>query len=365
MRQKPVRAGQRISGNLSASAVTAMGKLVEKDRMSQLDRSGQPMTTTDGAGIFIDAKTTHDIKRGEFHYLNWPVNQPEDVEGWNLQTCQQVAGLAYFPFGSVTAHSPVVAMATESGKANEVVRMQIAGMARTKVRYELPSPLPSCWSAQYRNLCRTGHVPSLWSSGEFNGPIATPNDNGQVEIAWLGKVDGEGLYDAIVTWPARPRAPRIVHATGAWPNKTPALCPVYTYHFAGLPYAGIGGDTTRTRPNFLRDGIYRITASLWMEFGSTLGSNSGEVVVQLSKSGTGWPSSNTRIGGVWHGSYGDGGPGVYASFVSGSVLGSFTNFETLEVELLRCDIESGLPRVTLIIEGPFNNDYPEASTFSP
>ncbi|MHC2067637.1 hypothetical protein ACYFX5_09210 [Bremerella sp. T1] len=367
MKQKRVRGGQKIGGNLSAAAINAINGLVERDDLTRLNKPGNRRPEIQQHGIFVDAEAHRDIAAGEWQYISPPLFHPDDVgENWGLgaefywATTQGTVG--YGPGGRNEGLIP--AMATESLKDGDVGRFQVAGVARTKVKFPYLASVPPQWSL-YRQAYRTAHF-----STADGVPIATVNDNGLLDVLWHDEPAGVELQDATVRWPAVPRSPRMLQIVALFDNTSSSsssfTCDGYQYQTLTTPYFGING-TVSQRPCFLRAGVYKITANLWCEFGGVLGSgHNGLIKARVTKTGPSPPTNAVNIAGHWTNDLPDG-PSIGHStiFASGSQLWNVNSFDELYAEIVAADIQSANVRVQIQIEGPFNNDFPEVTTYVP
>ena len=367
MRQKRVSGGQKISGNLSASAINQLPRLIENDQMRELDKQGGPIPTIEGPGLFVYAKATTALETGQWTYLNRPLYpstaSSTDVKEatWFYQAELREAATPA-ALGSQGASQYVKqllpAMAVEPRRSGELTRYQIGGLARTRIQFPEGVDATS-------NVYRTAHI------GTNATPIATASDAGDLDIIWHKEIDAENrIHAALVRFPAAPRPPRLVQYR--------ARCPGITYSGGSVAaslwtkevgqgantYLGIQTASGPASLQFLRGGEYRVSLAVYLDSYSWTdrASRSGRIVTQLLKSSGGsWTGITTVAANAK-------GVDVAGDPLAEQVLASYTRAidmaagDKLSLQA-SADIGTAEVRVQVAIDGPYNNHYPETSIY--
>jgi len=362
MRQKRVSGGQKISGNLSAAAISQLPRLIENDQMRELNKPGGPIPTVDGPGLFVHAKATSELATGEWTYLNRPLfpsivsstdvkestwfNQSELLEAATPDALGLQGGGQY-------VKQLLPAMAIEPRRAGELTRYQIGGLARTRIQFPEGALATS-------NLYRTAYI------GTNSIPMATDTDAGELDIIWHKEIDSENrIHAAIVRFPTGPRPPRLSQWTARVPGVTynggTAAPDFWSKDVGGGLNTYLGVETSAGNLKILRGGEYHVSIGLYLASYSwtNRASRSGRVTAQLT-------------GGIWAG-VGKVVANAKAVDASGDpltdeIIGTATRVinvdagDTISVQVT-ADIGAAEVKVQTTIEGPYNNHYPEGSAY--
>lgn len=197
---------RRQSGAPLRITANEWGQIADTVDQAQQGRMLSGAPTDEGApdehGLFILGRPTQDLALGQWGYLTEPRFGATDRFLFDTLMQQGIPSQMGYP----GHRGPLLGMAAEPIKANQVGRFQIAGVARTKV--VIPK-LPAGWKF-------SPHLAGMDMAHVTAGakmPTATRNLNGQMDLIWLDQsaVDAEEDSEvaAVVRWPTVPRGPML------------------------------------------------------------------------------------------------------------------------------------------------------------
>ncbi|PQO35869.1 hypothetical protein DTL21_08000 [Bremerella cremea] len=196
--QKRVSAGQRINGNISASAMNELGKMIQERNAAKLSRGGQAIELAAGPGLFIQASNSvpATMERGEWMAISGTTFDVTDREDrWPFET---EAKAAYLTTTSIVL--PVFAMAMEKVPNGRVGVFQIAGIARTKI-FAPPSASAKTLITAFYDDDAAGTNPRMLTGSEH--PM------GSIDVIWHDTYTANASEYvpvwAMVRWPGAPR----------------------------------------------------------------------------------------------------------------------------------------------------------------
>lgn len=367
MRQKRVSGGQKISGNLSASAINQLPRLIENDQMRELNKQGGPMSTIEGPGLFVYAKASTALETGQWTYLNRPL-YPSTVSSTDVKQ-----GTWFYQTELLEAATPealglqgrsqyvkqlLPAMAVEPRRSGELTRYQIGGLARTRIQFPVGVDATS-------NVYRTAHI------GTNNTPIATASDAGDLDIIWHKEIDAENrIHAALVRFPTGPRPPRLSQWRARFPGITynggNVAATLWTKEIGqgSSTYQGYQTVANPANLQFLRGGEYRVTMSLYLDSYSWTdrASRSGRITAQLLRVAGGTWSGISTMAANAKAVDAAGDPNVYQLIASATRVIEMDPGDAISMQVA-ADIGTAEARVQVVIDGPYNNHYPETSIY--
>ena len=364
MRQKRVSGGQKIGGNLSAKAISELPRLIENDQMRELNKPGGPIPYVDGPGLFVYGAADDTLEPGEWTYLNRPlfpstvISTDVKEATWFQQTEIKEAAT---PTGlGVDGPSQYVknllpAMAVEGKPSGAMAKFQIGGLARTRIQFPEGG-------GESNRMYRTAVIGS-----NNHVPIATKDDNGEMDIIWHKEIDAENrIHAALVRFPSVPRPPRTAQYN--------FLCNDVTYN-GGFKNANgsdgviVSGANTyhgtqaasANEVQLLRSGDYLVSANLYFSSYSWTARSirTGKVIAEVIGPGT---LGTLRLWGNIKTADEVGEPFYDRVFASATRTFQIQAGETLSVRA-SADIGTADVGVQLSIMGPFNNHFPEGSIY--